>query len=195
MKAIFFFCLLLMPILSSAFDVGVGFVQPADKTQDGSGKDVADPMSPTISMGHSWDIYGLNFAPRFGYIKQTDNTNDEYGGGSTIETFYLLYDLVMPVQSVKDLSLRYGFGTFRKTVKGDSGTVTIPNGNSTATAYKAGTSKASSTLSANIGFEYLFGFMGSTIRDQGLVGELFILQPFDREKRLFSLMFTYAFFF
>jgi hypothetical protein len=182
---------------SLAFDVGLGVLQPADKTQDASGKDIPDPISPTISIGHTWDIYGFMFAPRFGFIKQTDNTDDNYGGGSTIETFYLLYDFLMPLGHLSSFKLRYGFGTFRKTVKGGGGTVTIPNGEppQTMTAYKPETSKPSSTLSANLGVDYNFGFMGQTIKDQGVRGELFILQPLDKDKRLFSLMFSYALFF
>jgi hypothetical protein len=180
---------------SFAFDVGLGVLQPADKTQDASGKDIPDPFSPTISIGHTWDIYGFIFAPRFGYLSQTDNTDDNYGGGSKVETFYLLYDFLMPLGHMRSFKLRYGFGTFRKTVKGDGGTVTIPNGNSTMTAYKPETSKPSSTLSANLGIDYNFGLMGQTIKDQGVRGELFVLQPLDKDKRLFSLMFSYALFF
>ncbi len=188
--------LILQSLTSHAFDVGLGVVKPFDKTQVNSGADESDPFSPNISLGHQWDFFGgYVFAPRFGYTRYTNTTNDRYGGDYTIESFYLLYDFLSPLSNVSPLYLRYGIGTFQKKIKGEGGAVTIPNGNGTATAYRPDSSKSTATLSLNLGIDYKLGSYGMTVKDQGIRGELFIIQPLDKYKRMFSMMAEYVLFF
>lgn len=177
---------------ANAFDLGLGAHRLNDKTQDSSGNDENDPYSMAISIGNKWEIYSpIKFAPRFGYIRQTNNTDDRYGGDYLIESFYLLCDFTYPILSMPNFNFLYGFGNFRKTITGSGGDVTVPNGSGTMTAYRPGKSSASYTLSLNLGLEYFFDWRGTTVTDQGISTEIFIMQPFNKEKRMLAWMLSY----
>jgi len=181
---------------ASAVSLGVGLFNPFDKTQDGSGQDQSDPVSPTISLSHSWNIFGTtSFAPVVGYTQFTNNTNDRYGGSYSVDSLYILYDFLTPLSDSGDLSLRWGLGSIRKQISGDGGQVTIPNGSGTADVYKPSISKPSSTVSLNLGLDYRFGVAGLAGTDQGVRLEFFVIQPLDKIKRTLALSFNYVLYF
>jgi hypothetical protein len=176
--------------------VGVGLLNPYDKTQDNSGSDQVDPVSPTITLSHSWLVFGsTSFSPILGYTRFTNSTTDSYGGTYVVDGVYLLYDFLTPLTASGDLSFRYGVGSMRKQISGDGGQVTIPNGNSTAVAFKPSLSKWSSTTSLNLGLDYRFGIAGFSGTDQGLRLELFVMDPLDKMKRMLALSINYVMYF
>ena len=174
--------------LASAFDVGLGFYKPDEKVQASSGGEKPDPTSPGISIGHLWSFSVFDFAPRFGYIKHQNNSDDSYGSYK-VETMYLLYDLShrLEFSGPGEARINFGVGTFAKKITGEGGTVEIPNGSGTATATRPGDAKTSYTLSADLGFDYRWGSTGDTVKGYGLQGYLFAHQPLNNKKRLYAL--------
>ncbi len=189
-------CLFLPTPEASAFSLGVGLFNPIEKTQDGSGQDQTDPVSPTLSLSHSWNVLGTTFfAPVLGYTQFTNTTNDRYGGSYSVDSLYILYDFLTPLSETGDLSLRWGLGSIRKQFSGDGGQVTIPNGSGTAVVYKPSISKPSSTVSLNLGLDYRFGVPGFSGTDQGIRFEIFVIQPLDKIKRTLALSLNYVLYF
>lgn len=185
----FFVCALIFSTcFAHAFDLGLGVYRPEEKVQSSSGSEKADPISPNISIGHMWSFSWFDFAPRFGYIRHQNNSDDSYGKYQ-VETLYLLYNISTPLDGYGSGNLRvnYGLGTFGRKIKGEGGTVEIPNGSGTATAARPGEGKTSYTLSSQVGLDYRWGSSGSTVQGYGLQGYLFALQPLNNKKRMFAL--------
>jgi hypothetical protein len=90
-----------------------------------------------------------------------------------------------------------GLGNFRKSIKGEGGTVTIPNGSGTATAYKPGKAQESYTSTLNLGADWQFskGYGGDTINGYGLSLETFWNELLDSKKRMFTVQFGFTAYF
>ncbi len=172
---------------SWAFDLGLGAFRPDEKVQGSGGGEKTDPTSPAISIGHDWNIFGYDFAPRFGYISNQSNSDDSYGKYK-VETIYVLYNFRKTnLLRNAGTSLLYGLGSFSKRITGEGGTVTIPNGAGTATAYQPDGTKTSTSLSANIGIDYRWLTMGRTIEGYGFQAMIYALQPLNNQKRVYAL--------
>jgi hypothetical protein len=50
-------------------------------------------------------------------------------------------------------------------------------------------------LTANLGIDYQFGSPGGTFSDQGVKTEFYVYQPFDKEKRMYSVGMSYDLYF
>jgi hypothetical protein len=163
--------------------------QPQDKVQTQSGSEAADPISPGVSLGPHFDLGSdWSFSPELGYIYNQVETKDRYGGKPKVETFYLLYDLSYSLGYSRNYSVRGGLGTFIKRIKGPGGTVTVPNGSGTSTAYRPGDTQTSYSGSINLGFEWYFsdGDVSSFFHRYRLFSEIFVIDPLFDRKRLFT---------
>lgn len=172
-----------------AFNTSLTATQRQEKVQTQAGKEAADPLSYGIGFGHEFQWWNsTQFAPRFGYIKNTVESNDHYSGKYKVETIYVLYDFAHPFDSDKSLWWRVGIGNFIKRIKGDGGTVTIPNGSGTATAYKPGKTQQSFTSTLNLGADWMFskGYGADTINGYGISFETFWNEILDSKKRMFT---------
>jgi hypothetical protein len=179
----------------AAFDFALGFSRAEESVQDQAGKNTSDPFSPTISFGHSWRFFGLDtFSPRLGYTKNTRSSSDSYGGDYQMETLYVLYDFLRPTNSSGRSFYRYGVGSFTKKTQGSGGNVTVPNGTTTATAYRADAPTSSSTLSLDLGWDYKFANSGGTFKSQGFLLEFFLLQPLSKLKSTYLITLAYSFY-
>ncbi|MCB9091246.1 MAG: hypothetical protein H6621_10600 [Halobacteriovoraceae bacterium] len=191
---IFLFVISLTKSYGTHFSLGYHKMDPNVQSQDGS--EASDPYSPTISLGHNFNAFwGMQFSPQIGYIKNKVNSGDSYGGDYKIETYYLLYDLLWnPFESsVSDSTewvLRTGLGTYQKSIKGSGGTVTVPNGTSTTTAYRPSGSSKSYTTTLNLGIDGRFNYNSQYIKKWGLRLESFLYSPFQKQKRTFAYLIT-----
>lgn len=174
---------------AQAAHVTLGFFRLDEKVQNSNGKEVDDPFSPAISLGHDWQTpWGQwQFSPRLGYIQNQMVANDSYGGHK-VETLYILWDAFHPWQGSSTSGWRVGLGSFMKTIKGPGGTVTVPNGSGTATAYRPDGSSKSATASLNGGFDWVFkdNMGGGILSSLGLTGELFLFETINSKQRLFG---------
>ncbi len=163
-----------------AWTVGLGVYKPDPKVQDSKGKEKGDPYSPYINFG--WHIpvkydWFPDFVPRIGYIYNKNNSGDHYTTYK-IETFTLLYDFLFQPKGWRSTSLRYGFGSFIQKITGPGGTVTVPNGGGTATAYKPSGSSQSATLTLNAGADYKMNARSSGyLKDYGFSFQTFYFDP------------------
>ena len=147
------FVMLIISInLSFAVHFTAGNFTPSISVQDPEGDRSYFSLNPYIGLGFKIPIFGNHFfVPEVHFALHT-SVDDDYGGQSK-NTLFLLYDFAYPFNN--EVILRYGFGTFITSIGGDGGTVTIPNGNSTTTAYKPGKSSTSYTSSLNLGVEFI----------------------------------------
>jgi hypothetical protein len=186
--------LLLLPE-ARAYDVGITATQAQDKTQTQSGSEASDPIGYGIAFGHEWQMFTTTkFAPRAGYIKNEVQSKDHYSGKYKSETVYILYDFIHPLNFGNTLWFRGGIGNHIKRIKGDGGTVTIPNGGGTATAYKPGKTQQSFTSTLNLGLDWRFSQDFSST-NYGLSFETFWSEIFDSKKRMFTLHLAFVAYF
>lgn len=185
---VLFELLLLAPSSVYAIDLSLGLHQPWDKVQNKKGSEADDPISPYLAIGHVFEISEQwRFTPRLGYISHTVKSNDHYSKYK-IESFFLLYDFAWKHSFDASFFPRIGVGTFLKKVKGEGGTVTVPNGGGYSTAYRPGSSKASSTASLNLGFDWnLSSNLDLTAGGYGVSFEAFIFEILESKKRMFTL--------
>ncbi len=176
--------LLLVCEVSWAWSVSFGIFKPDEKVQDSQGNEISDPYSPGINFGHEFQLTtDLVFSPRLGYVMNQVQTKDSYGKYK-VDTIYLLYDFLWPITMDRIWEVRFGFGTFLKRIKGEGGTVTVPNGGGTATAYRPSGTSSSYTSSINLGVDWKFsqGQMG-WFSSYGMSGEIFFMNLLDDKKR------------
>ena len=184
---------MLLPLMftfsSYAFDAGLTATQAQEKVQNQAGSEDGDPISYGLVIGHVFDSpRSTKFSPKLGYIKNEVNSDDHYSGKYKIETIYLLYDVIHPLNQAETIFFRAGIGNFIKRIKGDGGTVTIPNGAGFATAYKPGKTQESYTSTLNIGADWIFmSDFGST--RYGMTLESFWSEILDSKKRMFTVQF------
>jgi hypothetical protein len=202
----FFKVLLLMILISMStealcLNVSLGAHKSNRNAQDRAGEEDSNSLSPTVSVGHLIKYKWINFAPQLGFTKNKRESADEYGGDYSISTIYLLYDFLwsplgLSVTDRTPLALRFGLGNFIKSIKGDGGTVSVPNGASgTIDAYQPGESDKSYTGSLNLGFDFNGSLLSSNWSNYGGQFELFIFSALKSEKRstAFNLLLTYIF--
>lgn len=155
----------------------IGAHQDGPQVQDIKGNEKADPISPLIGLGANWALTdSIRFVPRLSYVMVSNNSDDTYGPYKT-ELITLLYDFQYPFQPMSSWTVRFGMGTVIRRITGKGGTVTIPNGNSTATAHLAEGTSSSATASLDLGFDYKFSSMAVTSGGYGLTGQILYLDP------------------
>lgn len=175
-----------------AWDVSLSAYRLDDKVQDDRGDEASDPIQPALSIGHTFDMGlgwfdSVHFSPRLGYVRDLEPSRDSYGQ-QRIEHIYVLYDFVSPIAD--STFLRYGFGSFLKRVSGDGGSLTIPNGSGTATAYRPEGTKTSSTATTNLGIDYIWSDSGST--GYRLAAELHAYQILDNKRRWLAYQLSFG---
>lgn len=187
--------LLLIPFsLPTAFawDVSLSAYRLDDKVQDDRGDEASDSIQPALSIGHTFDMgFGwfdsIHFSPRLGYIRDLEPARDSYGQ-QRIEHLYVLYDFVSPIAT--NTFLRYGFGSFLKRISGDGGSITIPNGSGTATAYRPDGTKTSATATTDLGLDYIWSDSGSA--GYRLAAELHAYQILDNKRRWLAYQLSFG---
>ncbi len=191
------FALLLNPN-AHAWNMSLTANQAQEKVQAQSGKEDSDPISYGLGFGHEFQWWNsTQFAPRMGYVMNTVNSDDHYSGKYKVETIYLLYDFAHPFNSEQTWWWRVGIGNFIKRIKGNGGTVEIPNGSGTSTAYKPGKTQESYTSTLNLGVDWMFskGMGGNTINGYGMNFETFWNELLDSKKRMFTVQLAFTAYF
>jgi hypothetical protein len=165
--------------------VSTGLYKSLIDVQDKNGKAVTNPFSPALSVGTNFKFTdGFGFSPQLGFIYHTVQTDDSYGEYKMYSIF-LLYDFIWVPQDYQFLALRFGLGTFRKTITGKGGSVTVPNGNSTATAYRPD-SATSYSSTFNLGTDINFGINTEWFNNLGMRFEVFAFRPLSQEYRSYT---------
>lgn len=179
--------LLLTTSSAFAWNANLGMIRFEEKVQDRAGKEASDPWSPTLSFGHSWQVWNeFRFDPRLGYIQHVAQSDDGFGPYKK-ESFVLQYDASYPIFSAASSGwIRFGFSHFMKTISGAGGTVTVPNGGGTATAYRP-ERVTSSTGAVGVGVDWLFPSSGDMISGYRASGQLFVFEALDSRRQLFAL--------
>jgi hypothetical protein len=153
--------------------------------QDKNGDEEKNPFSPVFSVGSNFRISGgFGFSPQFGFIYHTVKSDDSYGEYKMYSLF-ILYDFLWVPQDYDFFALRFGVGTFRKTVKGEGGSVTVPNGNSTATAYRP-ESSTSYSGTFNLGTDFNFKIFQDWFTNFGVRFEMYAFRPLSSENRNYA---------
>lgn len=180
--------LLLISIPTWGLDFSVLAYQSNLKTQDYYGKDKKDPVYYGASLGHRWNIDpNLVFAPHLSYIHNTQKSEDSYSDYK-IQLYHISMDFLYRISDLHQLDLRLGLGNLYRITKGQGGTVTIPNGSGTATAYRPSGTSTSQTATLNMGLEWRFTSQFS-ISTTGLV-----IQPMETRKRSVSYLISFTYF-
>lgn len=167
-----------------------GIHKSLNDVQDKKGKEATNPISPGVAIGWNFQLPdNFGFSPSLGYIHNTVNSDDSYGKYK-MYTIYLLYDFMwIPMSFSERLALRFGLGTFRKTIKGEGGSVTVPNLNTTTTAYRPGKSSTSYSSTFNFGADYTFDFLQDWFNNFGVRLEFFTFRPLSMKYRTFAYTF------
>lgn len=170
-----------------AFNASLHMSQPQERVQTQSGGEATDPISPGIAIGHSFQILqNYYFAPQLGYIVNEVKSADHYSGKYKVETIYLHYDFVRPLNQSRTFRAHFGFANLIKKISGKGGEVTIPNGTGTGTAYRPSSSHSSYTHAFTVGSEQELYHTknGGIISAYDLFGNFFIMEPLDDRRRL-----------
>lgn len=180
--------------MAQAWHATIGTYKMLDTTQTSSGSKASNAFSPMVGVGGNFSLpwSGWGFSPQLGYVRHTVKSDDSYGGDYQVTTIMMLYDFVWVPQTFMagnnpPFALRMGIGNFLRSTKGKGGTVTTPNGSSTATAHRPGDSDTSYTGTFNLGGDFNFGPLMDWMTNTGLRFETFMFSPLNKEKR------TYAF--
>jgi hypothetical protein len=185
MKTVIFLLAVLLAHPAWGSHVSTGLYKSLIDVQDKNGKAVTNPFSPALSVGTNFKFTdGFGFSPQLGFIYHTVQTDDSYGEYKMYSIF-LLYDFIWVPQDYQFLALRFGLGTFRKTITGKGGSVTVPNGNSTATAYRPD-SATSYSSTFNLGTDINFGINTEWFNNLGMRFEVFAFRPLSQEYRSYT---------
>lgn len=179
----------LLPVsLKASVSVSMGLLRNMNTVQDRDGKETRDPFMPMLKVGWTsdWSLYGLRLSPHAFYALSSRESDDSFGGDYSVNIYGFLYDLIYPVNA--NLGLRFGLGNVIKSIEGEGGTVTIPNGDGTATAYKPGEKVTSYTGTLNFGADYTFGSPLLFVKNLGLRFEYLMMSPLKNDKRTGYLM-------
>ncbi len=165
--------------------VSTGVYKSLIDVQDKNGKTVTNPFSPALTVGSNFKFAdGIGFSPQLGFVYHTVQTDDTYGEYKMYSLF-LLYDFMWVPQDYQFFALRFGLGTFRKTITGKGGSVTVPNGTGTATAYRPDSSTSySSTF--NLGTDFNFNWSTEWFTNMGARFEVFAFRPLSHEYRTYT---------
>jgi hypothetical protein len=169
----------------------VGFHRTLKDTQNSKGKVEDKPLSPTVGLGYNFNLFntGLGFSPQVGYIHTDQTANDSFGK-QKIHSFFLNWDLLWISSLSNNLAFRFGLGTFIKRIRGEGGTVEIPNGSGTDQARRPSGTVTSYSSTFNLGADYNFGLSaGEWIDDAGLRFELYTFRPLSSENRNYAFNF------
>ena len=168
--------------------VTTGFYKSLMDVQDKNGKEATNPLFPAIGVGTNFEMTSaFRFSPQLGYISHTVDSKDSYGKYK-MSTIFLLYDVLWLPKGFTNTAFRFGLGTFRKSISGKGGAVTIPNGNSTMTAYRPGKSQTSYSGTFNLGADIQFEFLRDWFDKFGVRGEMFVFRPLSKEYRNYSFI-------
>jgi hypothetical protein len=185
MKITLLFIGLLLASPLWAVHVSTGLHKSLIDVQDKNGKEDKNPFSPVLTVGSNFKMTeGFGFSPQLGFIYHTVNSDDSYGKYK-MYSFFILYDFIWVPQGYEFFGLRFGLGTFRKTIKGEGGTVTIPNGNSTAKAYRP-ESSTSYSGTFNLGTDFNFNILKDWFTNFGLRLEMYVFRPLSKENRNYT---------
>ena len=185
MKTVIFLLGVLLAHPAWSVHVSTGLYKSLIDVQDKNGKAVTNPFSPSLSVGTNFKFTdGFGFSPQIGFIYHTVQTDDSYGKYKMYSLF-LLYDFIWVPQDYQFLAIRFGLGTFRKTITGKGGSVTVPNGNSTATAYRPD-SATSYSSTFNLGTDINFGINTEWFNNLGMRFEVFAFRPLSQQYRSYT---------
>jgi hypothetical protein len=165
--------------------------------QDKNGDELKTPFEPTFALGTNFKLAeSWGFSPHIGYIHNTISSDDSYGKYRK-HTIFILYDFIwLPLSGMKDLGLRFGIGNFITRTKGEGGTVQIPNGGGTATAYRPGKETRSSYSGTfNFGVDYMFNWSSGWFNNFALRFETIVYRPLAGEHRNYAYQLGSVFFF
>lgn len=155
-----------------------------EKFQDKDGKEDRGSIAPMLKIGHNFRLTRkLGFSPQLGYIFNSNDSDDSYGGDYKIRTVFILYDVIYPVSN--SVMIRFGLGNFIRSTKGDGGTVEVPNGGGTATSYRPSDSVKSYVGSINLGLDLRPSFLPyrNKLRKFGMRFEYHLISGFKSDKR------------
>jgi hypothetical protein len=168
-----------------AVHISTGLHKSLIDVQDKQGDEVKNPFSPFFSVGTNFRLSGgFGFSPQLGFIYHTVQTDDTYGEYKMYSLF-ALYDFLWVPQGYKFFGLRFGLGTFRKTIKGEGGSVTVPNGSSTIKAYRP-ESSTSYSGTFNLGTDFYFHILKKWFTNFGVRSEIFVFRPLSKENRNYT---------
>ena len=163
----------------AAVNISVGSYTPTIDVQKETGERDLFQFNPFLAVGFSWRMMGNHFfVPQVGLAKDF-SIDDDYGDYSKT-TLFFLWDFSYLL--VKGLVVRYGLGTFLTRISGDGGEVTVPNGHSTATAYRPEQAITSYSTTLNLGLEYI-GQAAWANKYMGLRAEGHLFSFLDSESR------------
>lgn len=167
--------------------ISTGFYKSLHDVQDKDGDELQNPLHPMIGIGDNWKIStDWGFSPQLKYIYNRQVSDDSYNDYS-VHTFVLLYDFIwVPVDSMQSFALRFGLGTFIKRIKGEGGTVTIPNGTGTMSAYRPDETETSYSSTFNLGGDLMLDLFKDYFANTGLRLETFIFRPLSQEHRTYA---------
>lgn len=192
MKRLIFF-LALFCCEAQAIHTYLGTYKMLEKTQDQAGSHADNKFNPMFGVGGNFSAFwGLGFSPQLAYVHHIPNSDDSYGGDYSMRTIMMLYDFVWvpgggDYGSRVPWAVRFGVGNFMKSIKGEGGKVTVPNGTSTIKQYRPGKRVTTYTGTFNLGADFTFNAFQDWFDVFGLRFETFMFSPLNSEKR------TYAF--
>jgi hypothetical protein len=173
------------------FDRKVQSSKEADKKQ-------SPPAEFFILLGTRFRLY-KNFlaTPELGFQFNRERAEDSYAGKTSITTFLLRYHALYPLSSSgfssSVLALRFGATTFIRSTKGEGGTVEVPNGPTTMTAYRPGDKTTSYTSGPALGLDYMVSkplFRGSQNYSAGVLLE--VPQFLSSDRRIWGISFLFS---
>jgi len=172
--------------VSASTNVFLGAYKPLNDVQDKKGKISKNPLSPALSIGKNFQLMDrFGFSPQLGYIYHSNHSDDSYGK-YTVRTIFLLYDFIWVPEMANSLALRFGVGNFIKSVEGEGGQVTIPNGSGTASATRPSGKKTSYSNTFNFGADWNWGIKGDWFENVGLRFETFVFRPLSKDYRNYA---------
>lgn len=172
---------------NASFSASVGLLKNMNTVQDEVGEETSDPFMPMVKVGYtSLESYlGFRLSPHFFWSMSSKESNDSYGGDYSVRIYGFLYDVIYPINT--NMGLRFGLGNVIKSIAGEGGTVTIPNGNETATAYRPDEKSTSYSGTMNLGFDYTMPTTLLGLTNTGLRAEYLLMSPL-RSRRTGYLM-------
>ncbi len=142
--------------ISHGFHASLGGFQHRNAVQDSSGSKTAASLSPNLAIGHNFFLFdGWEMSPQLGYIHHILGSDDSYGKYTSYSVF-ILFDFFYNPSWSQRLKFRYGIGNFMRSIKGEGGAVTVPNGSGFDTAYRPGSTSTSYSTSLDLGMDYYF---------------------------------------
>lgn len=182
--------LVLIINICSAFHVTTGFYKSLIDVQDKNGKEVTNPFNPTIGVGYNWQFSPTwGFSPQIGYIYDWKKSDDGYNDYK-VHTFNILYDFAwLPFDGMTGdnfFAIRMGVGTFIKKIKGEGGSVTVPNGSSTSKAYRPDETSTSYSSTLNFGADMSLNIFKDYFQNFGIRFETYVFRPLSKEYRNYA---------